>query len=200
LGEATEGAAGFAHVLEHLGGEARERLAEGDEDIFEFGTPVAADGHELGHEDGGVHGVKGEEVVLGMNGLDLPGFEGGGREVTEVEGDDEGDAASDGDSEDVAVLGVVGEEGQEGLVTSDRGVGESLGNFAAPGVDEVVRPGRFEFVQLSVADFVEDLVGPPGDEKAGGLGEAEKEVADAEIGEDTGIEDDGKIGGHSSPV
>ena len=61
--------------MEHLSGEAGDGFPKADKDVLNLGLFVGSDGGEFGHDDGGVHGPEGEEIILRMEGVDAEGFE-----------------------------------------------------------------------------------------------------------------------------
>ena len=60
--------------MENLSGEAGEGFAEADEDVLDLDLFVGGDSGEFGHDNGGIHGPEGEEVILRVEGVDAEGF------------------------------------------------------------------------------------------------------------------------------
>lgn len=50
------------------GGKSRDAFPESNQHILNLGFLIACDGGEFGHDDGGMHGPEGEQIILRVNG------------------------------------------------------------------------------------------------------------------------------------
>lgn len=134
-----------------------------------------------------------------MQSLNPPRFQRGFAEMAKIEGDDFAGSGLNGRGQDVAVFFMVAALREMLFITLDGSFREGPSDFTLPIAGEVWRPCGLQLVNLSPADFLQNCVRPKRHKNLRALGELQKEIAKAEVGQHAGIEDRG-FPVHSCPA
>jgi hypothetical protein len=102
-----------------MAGESRDALCELGKVDWRSRVPVAGHAGKLGNHYIRPDGIQCDQVMGGVDRMDVPRSKGFWLKVAEVEGDDRGSAGADGCGKHVPVLDVVYENGFEAVGTVD---------------------------------------------------------------------------------